>query len=145
MGGDSSGFTVQLYKGAQSTPCYFQSPFIAFFQYSIWHSLTSKALEELLHLMSVSLPSDAMLPKSVHQLRKFFTNICPEQQPHFCSNCHELEREDEPLSCACGAEKSVFIDVPIGPQQCILLSHSDPLVWEAIQSRKKILHPLCYT
>ena len=36
------------------------------------HSLTAKALEELLMLLSAMLPADAKLPKTVHQLKKIF-------------------------------------------------------------------------
>ena len=82
------------------------------------HSLTAKALQELLHLMNVFLPLDALLPKSVHELKQFFTKLFPDQQPSmqmYCSNCQRLLTSENSF-CSCGVECSQFINVPIGPQ-----------------------------
>lgn len=112
---EPSSFSKSLYEGAPSGLTEYIGHLLIF-QYSVRHSLTGKALDELLHLLNTFLP-DAHLPKSLRQLRKFFMEIYVEQQPitqRYCSNCHILLNEGE--SCPCEASCSQFVTVPIGPQ-----------------------------
>ena len=60
-----------LYKGAPEGLTDYVANLLLF-QFSVRHSLTAKALEELLMLLSAMLPADAKLPKTVHQLKKIF-------------------------------------------------------------------------
>lgn len=79
--------------------------------------LTSKALQELLQLLTVFLPADARVPKSVRQLKQFFLKKYPEQCPamqKYCKLCQRLLLESE--MCACNAGHSEFVTVPVGPQ-----------------------------
>ena len=92
--------------------------YLLLFQFSIRHSLTSKALQELLHLLSIFMPN-AALPKSVYQLKSFFIDVFPEQSPtiqKYCTNCHRLLNEDGVLPCNCDAGYSQFITVSIASQ-----------------------------
>ncbi len=88
---------------------------VLLFQYSVRHSLTSKAFQELLQLMRVFLPKDAAIPKSVRHLKQFFlktyTEQCPTMQK-YCSLCQRLIDE----TCTCNAGINKFVTVPVGPQ-----------------------------
>lgn len=110
-------FAKPLYKGAPADLSVFQCHLLLF-QFSIRHSLTSKALQELLLLLTVLLPHTAALPKSVRDLKRFFMDIFPEQRPtvtKYCVNCHRLLKEGE-LCVDCDVGSSDFVNVPIGPQ-----------------------------
>lgn len=107
-----------LYEGAPSDLTIFKS-YLLLFQYAVRHSLTAKALQELLHLISVFLPSGAMLPKSVHQLKALFTELFPEQQPklqNYCSVCHRLYDDEGHALCTCHAGVSQFVTVSVAAQ-----------------------------
>lgn len=109
-------FSKPLYAGAPPDLTEYTG-YLLIFQYSVKHSLTGKALEEMLHLMATFLPSDSNLPKSVRQLKKFFLDIYSDQHPvmqNYCSSCHQLLEKEE--SCVCEAGSSQFVTVPIGPQ-----------------------------
>ena len=60
-----------LYKGAPPDLTKYVTHLLLF-QYSVRHSLTSKAFKDLLRLVAVLLPRDAQVPKSVSQLKKYF-------------------------------------------------------------------------
>lgn len=115
---EPSCFSRPLYKGAPATITEYMANRLLF-QYSVKHSLTQKALEELLHLIAVLLPADAELPKSVSHLRKFFLEIHADQNPvmvKYCSTCDLLYAGDEKqCECECGGY-SQFVTVPIGQQ-----------------------------
>ena len=105
-----------LYQGAPSGLTEYIGSLLLF-QYSVRHSLTNKALEELLSLMTVFLPPGARVPKTVYQLKKFFLALYPEQQPHmqrFCDTCHALLGTSE--ACGCGGATAEFVTVPLEPQ-----------------------------
>lgn len=57
-----------LYPGSHISV--FQSQLLVF-QYALRHGLTTKAFTELLQLLSVHLPQNAAIPKSVHSLKRF--------------------------------------------------------------------------
>ena len=59
------------------------------FQYAVRHSITAKAFTELLQLVSVHLPSEAQIPKSVHQLKRFILKLFPKAVAarHFYCDC----------------------------------------------------------
>lgn len=57
-----------LYPGSHVSV--FQSQLLVF-QYALRHGLTTKAFTELLQLLSVHLPQNAAIPKSVHSLKRF--------------------------------------------------------------------------
>ena len=63
---ESTGCTFSsetpLYPGA---PLSSPQRLLLIFQYAMWHSLSKKAFTELLQLLSVHLPKDAQIPKSV--------------------------------------------------------------------------------
>lgn len=105
-----------LYNGAPSDLTEYIMN-VLLFQYSVKHSLTAIALNDLLHLLTVILPSDAAVPKSVQYLKQYFERIYAEQKPNsqqFCYQCHQLLKKSE--SCECDAGISQFITIPIGPQ-----------------------------
>jgi len=105
-----------LYPGAASDLTVFMA-YLLIFQYSVRHSLTKKALQELLQLISVLLPSGSTCPRSVRSLKNFFTQRFPNQKPsmqQYCSNCLKLLSSDQ--SCGCHATTSEFVTVPLGPQ-----------------------------
>lgn len=107
-----------LYEGGPADLTVYMAH-ILLFQYSVRHSLTSKALQELLDMMSVFVPQ-ASLPKSVRQLKKFFVSAYSEQCPRmqkYCNLCQDLIGcDDEDEKCACDAGHSEFITIPVGPQ-----------------------------
>lgn len=114
--GSSESQEKLVYNGAQAGLTEYMAH-VLLFQYSIRHSLTGKALQELLHLLSVFLPKDAKIPKSVHQLKQYFLKTHKEQCPamqKYCTYCQCLLSEDK--TCTCNAGYSEFVTVPIGPQ-----------------------------
>lgn len=105
-----------LYPGSQIS---IWMTYLLVFQFSIRHSLTESALKELLLLISVLLPVQALFPKSVRKLKRFFSEGFPKLMPTFqeyCSSCHKLLEQG--TSCTeCQITKSAkFIAVPIGSQ-----------------------------
>ena len=67
--------------------------------------------------MTIFLPPDAVMPKSITHLKKFIMkfhmNETPQMQ-HYCSACHTLLQKEE--QCNCNAKKAQFITVPLAPQ-----------------------------
>lgn len=111
-------FSRPLYTGAPAD----LTEYIAhqlLFKFSVKHSMTAKALEELLHLMAVFLPSDALIPKSVRQLKTFFLKTHSDAIPvmtKYCPTCHILMNKED-LSCnRCQSTPCEFVTVPVGPQ-----------------------------
>ena len=87
------------------------------FQYSMRHSLTKKALEELLQLISVLVPPGSPVPKSASALTQYFVQTFPDLRPsmqQYCSNCHKLLSPREVCECSSGV--SQFINIPLAPQ-----------------------------
>ncbi|SMN12434.1 hypothetical protein SPBRAN_884 [uncultured Candidatus Thioglobus sp.] len=130
----AESYSKPLYQGAPDD----LTEYIAhqlLFQFSVKHSLTAKALEELLHLMAVFLPSDAALPKSVRQLKAFFLKTHSDASPviqKYCPTCHVTMKETEKSCCRCQTTYSEFVTVPIGPQlkarlesKCINVQNND--------------------
>ncbi len=106
--------TDPLYPGAIITV--FMSHLLLF-QYAMRHSLTKKALDELLRLISVMLPAGSAVPKSVHALKKSLVQMFPDQKPsmqRYCSVCNRLLSHEE--QCECSGEVSQFVHVPLAPQ-----------------------------
>ena len=109
-----------LYSGALVTAA--QSNLLLF-QYTLRHSLTMKAVTELLQLLSVHLPREARIPKSVHTLKRFilesFRDAVAERH-FYCGCCQRpLPSEDarcSGLGCSFGDKPSVFITVPNSQQ-----------------------------
>ena len=100
--------------------------YLLIFQYSVRHSLTKRALQKLLQLLSVLLPSGSALPKSVNALKSFFVQRFPDQKPlirNYCSNCHQLLTQTE----ECCASKHQFLTVPLGPQLEVRLEGQHPV------------------
>ena len=111
--------TRPLYPDARLTTVQSQ---LLIFQYSIRHSLTSKALTELMQLISVHLPQGATVPKSVYHLKQNFLKIFPDaesERHYFCECC---QRPLTSLDVACvgdgcgGSSPATFITVPLGVQ-----------------------------
>lgn len=105
-----------LYPGAASDLTVFMA-YLLIFQYSVRHSLTKKALQELLQLICVLLPTGSACPRSVHSLKNFFTEMFPDHKPsikQYCTNCLKLLSSEQ--NCECNASTSDFITVPLGPQ-----------------------------
>lgn len=106
-----------LYEGAQSGLTV-AIAHLLIFQYAMRHSLTAKAIQELLQLLLAFLPSGAALPKSVYQMKAFFNEAFPEQQPtlqKYCSNCHKLLSEED-APCQCNAGCSQFVTTSLASQ-----------------------------
>ncbi len=119
--------------GKLDTPLYQNAPltilqsYMLLFQCAIRHCLTSKALTELLQLLSVHIPLGAALPKSVHSLKQFFVRAYPHTQPveHFyCSFCQRplpsCDTKCSGRSCT-GGSSGVFITIPLGPQLKLIM------------------------
>ena len=67
--------------------------YLLILQFALRHSLSAKAFSELLQLIAVHLPDGANLPRSVHNLKKFFSKLFPDLQATvhgYCSVCHKL-------------------------------------------------------
>ncbi len=132
----------------QSTPLYPGAIISIFmthlllFQYSMRHSLTKKAMEELLKLISVLVPPGSAVPKSFGALKKFFVENFPELRPsmqHYCSTCHQLLSPQE--ECQCSTAVSQFINVPLGPQLKARLEGQ--CVWCACMTTIECAHCSC--
>ena len=92
------------------------------FPYAIRHSLTTKAFTELLQLIAVHLPKEAAIPRSVHNLKRFFVESYPELQPiqhYYCSCCQRPLLSDSSIcnghGCS-GGSSATFITIPAGGQ-----------------------------
>lgn len=105
-----------LYSGAQAHLTEDLS-YLLLFQYAVKHSLTTKAFDELIKIIKVFLPSDAVIPKSANHLKQFFLRkfpeLCPSMQD-YCEDCHKLLKAGE--LCGCNGKICQFVTVPIGPQ-----------------------------
>ena len=94
------GRNTPLYRDAELTALQSQ---LLIFQYAVRHSLTKKALTELLQLLSVHLPSKASIPTSVHMLKNDFIEDFPEAtaEEHSmfvnvcCNPVHNCAREED--------------------------------------------------
>lgn len=116
-------------QAACHPPLYQDAPLTAYhsnlllFQYALRHGLTNKAFTELLLLMSVHLPRGSKVPKSVHQLKRFFLETYPEAEAvrhFFCFYCQRPLVSHTSVctgnGCPGGNSPAVFITVPLGPQ-----------------------------
>ena len=108
-----------LYSGAQLTV--FQSHLLIF-QYAVRHSLSVKAFTELLKLLSVHAPQGATIPKSVHNIKRYFLHAFPDASPvqhAYCSLCQRslpsVDSRCEGRGCQ-GGDSAVYITIPVGPQ-----------------------------
>ena len=102
------------------------------FQYAIRHGLTTRAFTELLQLLSVHLPQNASIPKSVYSLMRLFVEAFPKAQAvkHFyCSFClRPLQSSTERCTGnGCGGTNSITI--PLGKRMmkgvCIKVLNTD--------------------
>lgn len=74
-----------LYTGSEIT---IAQCILLILSFSLRHSLTASAVEDLLKLLNVFLPSGNILPKSLHLLRKLFHDPSESLNVHiFCNNC----------------------------------------------------------
>ena len=125
-----SPFSTPLYEGADIT--IFESYLLAL-QYATRHSLTKKAFEELLQLISIYIPASAQAPRSCHKLKRFFCGLFPGTSPivhYYCSFCHSrlLEQESNCSTNGCpGNDKGQFISVPLGPQIKRIMEGRQPI------------------
>ena len=83
------------------------------------HSITYKAFEELIELLSVHLPLSTHTT-TVHKLKNFFgTHISnfESETYRYCNECHGLLQDSEP-QCrnSCSGIVSQFLHIPIAPQ-----------------------------
>lgn len=109
-------FSRPLYNGSLPDLTEYMANLLIF-QYAVKHSLTEKAVDQLLHLLRTFLPKDALIPKSLKQIKKFFMDVYTSLHPvtqKYCSNCHALLGSEDLCSCSAGCGQ--FISVPIGPQ-----------------------------
>ena len=96
--------------------------YLLVFQYAIRHSLTTKAFTELLQLLAVHLPRGAAVPRSVHNLKRFFVDCFPESQSvrhYYCTCCQRTLPSDSSRcqghGCS-GGSSAEFITIPAGAQ-----------------------------
>ena len=113
------GRNTPLYRDAELTALQSQ---LLIFQYAVRHSLTKKALTELLQLLSVHLPSKASIPTSVHMLKNHIIEAFPEataEEHYYCNVCQRLlqsgTQQCQGGGCSGGSPAS-FITLPLGPQ-----------------------------
>ena len=104
-----------LYTGSEIT---IAQAIVLILSFSLRHSLTASAVEDLLKLLNVFLPSSNILPESLHLFRKIFhdpseslnvhlfCNICqtylPKNNMH-CPECNEINDSKRIL------QKAIFI------------------------------------
>jgi len=74
-----------LYTGSEIT---IAQAMVLILSFSLRHSLTASAVEDLLKLLNVFLPSSNILPESLHLFRKIFHNPSESLNVHlFCNIC----------------------------------------------------------
>ena len=96
-----------LYDGARISVI---DSYILMLQYALKHSLTKKAFEELIKLISVHLPTDTNMSKSIYQLKNFFMQIFPEvvATPYqYCKVCHELLTDTRKITVVVGSQQKL--------------------------------------
>ena len=94
-----------LYSGARITVL---QSILLLVRFTLIHTLTERAFEDLLRLVSQHLPEAASssVPRSVYSLKKLFVNTFPHVtgvKITYCSSCHALLRENR----ACEKETCV--------------------------------------
>ena len=131
-----------LYSGAKLTV--FQS-YLLIFQYTVRHSLSTKAFTELLQLLSVHAPRGAAISKSVHNMKRYFLQVFPEAntvQHAYCSSC---QRSLPSVASSCGGSAcqgghpAMYITVHKlrGRWKVIIYVYQslDPAIWAELQRR----------
>ena len=87
-----------LYNGSTVTVC---GAYFCIMKYAKIAKLPYKAIEELLNLLQVICPSSNKLPKSLHQLKKFFHKFtAPYTCSKVCSECSSLAMEQQTVKIA---------------------------------------------
>lgn len=95
--------------------------YLLIFLFATKHSLSTRAVGELLQLLSVMLPKGANLPKTVYALKQFFVKLFPDLRSsihYYCTCCHVIV----PVGKVCrrpecvGYKTSEFISVPLQAQ-----------------------------
>lgn len=110
-----------LYSGARITVL---QSILLLVQFTLIHTLTKRAFEDLLRLVSQHLPEAASssVPRSVYSLKKLFVNTFPHVtgvKIAYCSSCHALLRENracEKETCVLEANVHHFIYVSVAQQ-----------------------------
>ncbi len=116
---DAAVFSTALYPDSALTV--FQS-YLLVFQYTVRHSLTSKAFAELLQFLAVHTPPGARIPKSVHMLKRFFLEAFPQAKSNTHLYCSVCQRSLPTMDSKCtgngfsGGSPAEFITIPLGPQ-----------------------------
>ena len=117
LGSIDSCFLEPLYPGADLS--IFES-YLLLLQFSLRHSLTKKAFEELLCLIGSHLPPNAKAATSLHKLKKLFLEIFPEvhtETHYFCANCHQLlVGAAKTCENGCDGQMEDFITIPVAAQ-----------------------------
>ena len=104
-----------IYEGAKAT---YSESCLLLLRYSLVHALTKRALEDLLRLMVLFLPSieKPVFPSSVYVLKHTSVAALPSVLVHkmlYCSTCQALNGSSScgKKSCPGGVEDFVFIPV----------------------------------
>ena len=92
------------------------------FQFCLRHHLTTKAISELLLLISVLLPLGNRLSKSVYKLKRLIVEEIPDIcvfNHYYCSDCLApltSKTSKCPNTCCTSDQFDHFITAPLGPQ-----------------------------
>jgi hypothetical protein len=130
-----------IYAGAKLT---YSESLLLLLRYSLVHALTKRALEDLLQLMALFLPTvETTLPSSVYVLKRAFVEAFPSvpvRKVLYCSNCQALL--DRGSSCgksSCSGHVKDFVFISLYQQ--LKLKLEDKLIWKALQEtyRKRVL------
>lgn len=110
-------FRVPLYDGANIT---ILESYLLLYQYALRHSLSKKALSDLLSVLNVHLPDQAKSAPSFYKLKKFFEvhfDDIESTVKYYCTKCHrQLESNSSTCPNSCGSSVSAFLYVPVEPQ-----------------------------
>lgn len=108
---------IPLFPGSHIPSTHFSISLMSFVQR---HNLTYACENDLLHLLSIILPSPSNIPSSASSFRSHFVNLSDVVTQRFCGSCSSLL--DPHSSCttpscvASQAQQSVFWRIPLGVQ-----------------------------
>ena len=106
-----------LYVGAKLS---ISETHLKLLHFGLKHGLTNAAFDELLQLIRQIIPQDAVFPRNIRSLRKFFNETYGDTEVlthRYCQCCNRLLKGPcLQYSSCCKASVCKFVTVPIGQQ-----------------------------